>query len=350
MTVSDHDTAGNLIASSPFVSVIIPVYNVSRYLPQCIESVISQTYQNIEIVIIDDGSTDGSGKICDQYAERDPRIRVIHSMNRGLASARNLGLENARGTFISFIDSDDWMEPHAIEALLRAAVETDADVVKAGHCSEHVGIIHHFGMGADGFHTYHGQEIMSAFSEGVFGHVAWNKLYRAECFDGIRYPDGQNYEDVSTTWKILKKLAESGAAATALPDELFHFRIRKSSISHTWSFKNVTDSWLAYHTLYEALPDYRENFLASCFIPIGQMWISYCGFSKEDRDKAETTIREMHAFSKKHFRRIMRGKNAGRIKLCCLISQSDSPAAMRIWYYGGRLREAVKNKKNQMFR
>ena len=98
------------------VSVIIPVYNVSRYLPQCFDSVTSQTYRNLEIIVIDDGSTDDSGIICDQYAEKDDRIHVIHTDNRGLASARNLGLENVSGEYISFIDSDDWIEPHAIDA------------------------------------------------------------------------------------------------------------------------------------------------------------------------------------------------------------------------------------------
>ena len=125
---------------------------------------------------------------------------------------------------------------------------------------------------------------------------------------------------------------------------------RKGSISHSWTFRNINDSWKAHKELYKALPDYRDKFLSGGFVSIGHMWESYFSYSKEEKEEAEATIREMHAFSKKHFRRIMRGKNAGRIKLCCLISQSDSPAAMRIWYYGGRLREAVKNKKNQMFR
>ena len=110
------------IEKKPLVSVIIPVYNVSRYLPQCLDSVTSQTYQNLEIVIVDDGSTDGSGSICAHYAERDDRILLIRSENKGLASARNLGLGSICGEYISFIDSDDWVEPHMIEKLLEAAL------------------------------------------------------------------------------------------------------------------------------------------------------------------------------------------------------------------------------------
>ena len=128
------------IANEQLVSVIIPVYNVSRYLPQCFDSVISQTYRNLEIIVIDDGSTDDSGSICDQYAEKDDRIHVIHTDNRGLASARNLGLENVSGEYISFIDSDDWIEPQTIEMRIGAALETEADIVNARYCSEYMGI------------------------------------------------------------------------------------------------------------------------------------------------------------------------------------------------------------------
>ena len=123
----------------PLVSIIIPVYNVSHYLPQCLESVIHQTYQNIEIIIVDDGSTDDSKDICDQYANNDNRIRVIHTDNNGLASARNLGVDNAAGTYLSFIDSDDWLTDDASQIIydvcLNEAPEivvTNAYIVKEG--------------------------------------------------------------------------------------------------------------------------------------------------------------------------------------------------------------------------
>lgn len=136
---AEHLAAGNLVAEAPLVSVVIPVYNVRRYLQQCLESAIAQTYRNLEIIIIDDGSTDGSGSICDQYAERDGRIHVIHSTNRGLASARNLGLENAQGQLISFLDSDDWIEPHAVETLVRTAQLTGSAIIDARSCRNILG-------------------------------------------------------------------------------------------------------------------------------------------------------------------------------------------------------------------
>ena len=108
------------------ISVIVPVYNVELYLRKCLNSVVNQTYRDLEILIIDDGSTDGSGEICDEY-RKDERVRVFHTDNRGLSCARNLGLDNATGEWIGFVDSDDWIEPDMYEVLIRRAEETGAD-------------------------------------------------------------------------------------------------------------------------------------------------------------------------------------------------------------------------------
>jgi len=164
----------------PLVSVIIPVHNVSCYLPQCLESVIHQTYQNLEIIIIEDGSTDDSKAICDRYAYYDNRIRVIHTENNGLASARNLGVDNAKGTFFSFIDSDDWMELRTIHTLVKIAMQTTADIVCAKICSEYVGRTVHSKGKANQVQVFHGEEILPAYIKGLFREVIWNKLYRAD--------------------------------------------------------------------------------------------------------------------------------------------------------------------------
>ena len=337
------------ITSELLVSVIIPVYNVSRYLLQCFDSVISQTYRNLEIIVIDDGSTDDSGSICDQYAEKDNRIHVIHTDNRGLASARNLGLENVSGEYISFIDSDDWIEPQTIEMFIGAALETEVDIVSARTCSEYVGGTVHRPMEKNDSHSYFGQDILSAFAEGKFGSVVWNKLYCVECFRDIRFPDGHNYEDVAIIWKIMKNLAESGGMVTALSDELIHFRVRKNSISHTYMLNNVADSWNTYLAKYEALPDYQDKLLVECFRPIRRMWMNYCGYSKEDKAEAQKIIQEMHSFSKKNLHRVMKGDYSKQMKLFCILTQSRSAATMWIGYCGGKLRRVLKGGKYKMF-
>lgn len=104
------------------ISIIVPVYNVELYIHQCIDSIISQTYRDIEILLIDDGSTDKCGNICDEYARIDPRIRVFHTQNKGLSAARNLGLREAKGDYIGFVDSDDWIEPNMFEVLLQQLI------------------------------------------------------------------------------------------------------------------------------------------------------------------------------------------------------------------------------------
>ena len=333
----------------PPVSIVIPVYNVSRYLPQCLESVLSQTYQNIEVLIVDDGSTDGSGSICDRFAERDPRIRVIHTDNRGLSAARNLGLESISGAFISFIDSDDWIEPNTVETLVKAALQTKADVVTMKACMEYVGKTSYPQVVKKRSHVYRGGDILAAYAEGLLGNAAWNKLYRAECFRDLRFPYGHNYEDVVVAWKLMKGLSENGGAVAALSEVLYHFRARKSSISHTWTLDNVCDCWEAYHGKFEGLPDYREKLLPECFVAIRRMWASFEGYSREDRARAEATVREMQAFSKKHFSEVMRGEYSARTKMTCLLSLSRSAPAMRAGACGGKLWQAFGRRKNEMF-
>lgn len=113
----------------PLVSIIVPVYNTEKYLNQCIDSLINQTYKNIEIILVNDGSTDDSGKICDEYKAKDKRVKVYHIQNKGVSNARNIGISKAAGQFIMFLDSDDWIEPETCEVALSKALETDSDIV-----------------------------------------------------------------------------------------------------------------------------------------------------------------------------------------------------------------------------
>jgi len=333
----------------PLVSVVIPVYNVSRYLSQCMDSVTGSTYQNIEIIVVDDGSTDNSGSICDRYAEKDTRIHVIHTDNRGLSAARNRGLDCINGSYVLFVDSDDWIEQNAIEVLVKTALRTEADIVKAGFRAEFVGKTVCPKPKIQCETSYHNQEIMPAFARGVFGNEVWNKLYSSDCFTIIRFPVGQNFEDVAVTWRIIKKLAENEGTITALPEELFHFRKRKSSISHSWTWKNTNDCWESYHSKFEALPEIQERLLGECFISIGHMWMSYCTFSKEEKARAEKTIQEMNAFSKRHFQTVMRGKYNKLAKMACFFSQSRRKPVLWLSFCCGKIRQNHVNKEYKLF-
>ena len=179
------------------ISVIVPVYNVEPYLRKCLDSIVGQTYRELEILVIDDGSTDGSGKICDEYEERDDRIKVFHTENRGLSAARNLGLNNANGDLIGFVDSDDWIEPTMYELLLKRSEETGADVSCCGfylHYSDHF-TTHPLSSSQI---VYEGEKIVTVAMEGSeCRHYVWNKIYKKTLFDNCRFPEGMLFRVLS---------------------------------------------------------------------------------------------------------------------------------------------------------
>ncbi len=310
------------------VSVVIPVYNVEAYLPQCIESVVGQTYRDIEIILVDDGSTDGSGKICDEYAARDSRIQVIHTENRGLSAARNKGVETSRSDYLSFLDSDDWMEPNAIETLLDTAMRFDADVVVSRFCREFIGRSEQLKTDFKEIRTLKNEEILSVFSTGEMTNLTWNKLYRSNRFQPYSFPEGRTYEDVSIIWKIMKDLSDSDGTVVVIPDVLFHYRMQKSSIVHTPSMKNAVDNWTAHQEKFNGLPNYHKHFFPDNIGSISKMLRYYSAFSKSEKKAAKPVVKEMRKFSKTYFYEIMRGDYFKRTKLVCFISLFISPPVM----------------------
>ncbi len=332
----------------PLVTVIIPVYNVSKYLSHCIESVIQQSYKNIEIVVINDGSSDDSGIICNQYAQSDNRIKVLHTKNRGLAAARNQGLRKANGMYILFVDSDDWIELNLIETLLNYAINLDADIVVGNGCKEYTKITVCSDL-RDSLVKIQGLDLLSALVNGIIDNVMWNKLYRYKCFNGISFPDGHNYEDVSTTWRLIDSLANRNGKVVLTSERLYHVRVRESSISHTMSLKNVTDCWKAYYERFIGLPKFYDSLLPSCFSVISMMWKSYYRFSYEDKERSTITIDEMIRFSKKNVRKIIGERYPLKTKTICLFSQVKSPLLMWIYYIICLLHEMVMNTRYKMY-
>lgn len=207
------------------ISVIIPIYDVEPYLRNCLDSVVGQTYRNLEIICVDDGSPDGCGAICDEYAAKDNRIRVIHKENGGLSSARNAGIEIAHGDFVSFIDSDDRVDPDMVEYLYRLLEKYDADI---SVCLTTV-------YGKQQWKPYElaKEEIIGSkecterllYNDGV-SVSAWAKLYKKELFTDIRFPDGKIFEDVGTTYRTFLS-----AEYIALGNEAkYNYTIRENSI------------------------------------------------------------------------------------------------------------------------
>lgn len=185
------------------ISVIVPVYNVQDYLKKCAASIISQTFKDMEIILVDDGSTDSSGQMCDELSEKDSRIKVIHKKNGGLSDARNAGIDAASGEFLFFVDSDDWIDTDTLELLYETAMEEKADIVECSyrniysdHIEEETANTNELIIG-DSVFALRGQVFWRYFKS-----VAWNKLYSRKIFsDGKRYPVGCYHEDEYFTHK-----------------------------------------------------------------------------------------------------------------------------------------------------
>ena len=226
------------------ISVIIPVYNVERYIRQCLESVLSQTYRDLEILIIDDGSTDGCGGICDEYAAADSRVRVIHQPNEGVSAARNAGLGAATGEYIGFVDPDDWIEPRMFEVMLDTLLSSDADISVCAYWYEYVS--RRKPVDCIGESVFRGDEITRVRMCGRSGNTLWNKLFRRCCWEELKFPLSRNFEDVATVYRTLIK---AGTVA-GTSERLYHYRKRVGSITTAPTMKNIRDHWLSYSEKY----------------------------------------------------------------------------------------------------
>lgn len=224
------------------ISVIIPVYNVRNYLGECLTSVMGQTYPWLEIILVDDGSTDGSGEICEEYARQDGRVKVIHQENAGLSAARNAGLDIAAGKYFVFVDSDDLVHVKMIEYLYCALAFHQGDVSICSHLkfkeSGEIQNIQEDCLG-DSLNKGEGQEIPVQVYTGkecirmfysqlcVDMVVVWNKLFSRDFFGSVRFPLGRKYEDEFVNYKILYPMKK----CIYLPCTLYYYRARENSIT-----------------------------------------------------------------------------------------------------------------------
>lgn len=217
--------------SVPLVSVIIPVYNVELFLRTCIDSIVAQTYSNLEIILVDDGSPDKCPEICNEYAKRDERVKVIHQKNGGLSAARNAGIDIARGEYLTFIDGDDFVVSNYIELLYKGIVEFDADISIASFYSfvneNELNVLCNELPFAEITKEECFKRYGSLKAELSMPFIsACNKIYRKDLFDSIRFPVGKLYEDAFITYKLLDKAKKIVIA----PIQLYFYRLNPQSI------------------------------------------------------------------------------------------------------------------------
>lgn len=227
------------IDDNPLVSIIVPVYKVEEYLHNCVDSIINQTYQNLEIILIDDGSPDNCGQICDEYVEKDERIKVIHQENKGLSSARNTGLDICRGNYIAFVDSDDWVDSNFIEAMLEYANENT--IVHCGYYIHNEKKVSH--IFSDKILFFSNFSIIKELTDSIpkpynfLNFAVWTKLYPKSIFLKLRFPQGMNFEDLYLYVDIMHSLPN----CLVLNKPLYHYNVRLNSICKTTTVKNMND-------------------------------------------------------------------------------------------------------------
>lgn len=215
------------IYNNELITVVIPVYNVEKYLRKCVESVMNQTYKNLEIILVNDGSTDNCDEICQEYRDRDKRIKLINKENGGLSEARNVGINHSKGKYISFIDSDDYVDKEYIELLYNIITLYDADISISSHrviyekkCMDK----------SNGKEFCANPEIILEkilYDDGI-DLSTWGKLYKKDLFESIRFPKGRLFEDSATTYKLIDKSKKIAVCSKAT----YNYIIRKNSISN----------------------------------------------------------------------------------------------------------------------
>ena len=217
----------------PLISIIVPVYNVEKYLHRCVDSILNQTYRNLEIILVDDGSPDRSGEICDEYAAKDGRIRVIHQENRGLSGARNAGLDICKGEYIAFVDSDDYIEPDMFQQLFTGINDVDlcgCGMIRETQAGEVLAVAR-----VEAVCSFSGMSILRQHYTGNNGRLGitevavWGKLYRRRLFEQLRFRVGLLFEDVH----LMPYYLSQCAVVRFIPYEGYHYLSTPNSITST---------------------------------------------------------------------------------------------------------------------
>lgn len=220
------------------VSIIVPVYKVEKYIYRCIESIMNQTYENLEILLVDDGSPDKCGEICDNYALVDKRIKVIHKKNGGLSDARNVAIDIAKGEYLTFVDSDDYITNDYVEYLMRILKENNADI--SGCCANRCYEGKEDNVNVKTENTVLTFNNVEALEDNFYQkHIlnnAWGKLYKKDLFIGVRYPIGKLYEDLGTTFKLIAKAEK---IAWGMSEKYFYLQRSDSIMASKFSIRNM---------------------------------------------------------------------------------------------------------------
>lgn len=311
---------------SPLISVIVPVYKVEQYFEECVHSICNQTYQNLEILLIDDGSPDNCPAMCDKYAAEDSRIKVIHKANGGLADARNTGLEHATGDLIAFVDSDDWLAAGAYEKMVNMFREEHGlDIV----CCAAARV--RDGKDVENVFSYYptgtmksGQEITERILLDEIGSQAVIGLYRSKCWEGVRFLKDRIYEDIPTTFKVFFKATRIGF----IDEPFYKYRLNDESISTTAKAIKPYHIYLGFKDHYLFAAEHFPEITTRCCGNAGHYAIStYFHYCSEGSAELETAVADVRAFMDEHKAQILQDQQI----------PSSRKLALRLYYFSNGL-------------
>lgn len=291
------------------VSIIVPVYNVEKYIDECVRSLVDQSYDDLEIILVDDGAKDTSPQICDRWSAQDPRVRVIHKANGGAASARNAGIDAATGAYLCFVDSDDTVHPDYVHRLVLSLEENHAHGAVCGFAFHSRSGCHPVAVETTpGLYT--GQAYMARFLQDWSCSLLWNKLFRREILGSVRMEEGHRVDDEYFTYQVFLN-----CAVVAVTDDcLYHYRMRSSSamqdmtaVQETVMGDRIGYVTARYEKIAEKMPQLEEAFFLDAVNTLTRYW-----HHSKDMPAAQ---REIRAWAKAHTGRLLRSRIPLRQKL-----------------------------------
>jgi len=281
------------------ISIIVPIYNTEKFLSKCLDSIVGQTYQNLEIILVNDGSTDSCGDICDEYAACDNRIQVIHKLNGGVSSARNAGLAVATGEWLGWVDSDDWIEPDMYAYLLTHAKDSDADIAVCSRFERYYNRCVFRGWEREEvLNTTQAMELL--LKNDIMQNYLCDKIWRHDLFNGVSFPEGHTFEDIA----VMHRLFAAAERIVCLPRAMYNYFQRAGSIVDDQSLENRLNHYRAAKLRLEEMRSQWPQFLtlleAQCVASSIMIWCSYYKNPKEERKKAYPQLVEIAKFAKQH--------------------------------------------------
>ena len=301
------------------ISVIVPVYKVEKYLPRCVDSIINQTYKNLEIILVDDGSPDNCGKICDEYAKKDSRIKVIHKENGGQASARNMALDIAKGEYIGFVDSDDYIKDDMYEELYFRLKNSKSDIACCGRFNV-------FEDNTENEQFTLSEPLVMDGETAIRRTLMWDamdsspcdKLYKRSIFESIRYPAGKINEDTAIAFKLIEK---ADKIIHIGKPKYYYFHHKNSTTTNRFSAKNLDLFYISDKIYEELMPKYPYMAKSIKYFYLHNIGYLYLKIINEDMEQGfYTDLKKMQSILKKNTINIILNKFSVKNKLKIIIA------------------------------